>query len=311
MPRFPLAAIAVTAALLVSAGSGSAATPPSLYINYTAACHFTLALDGGAAVTAASSIPYGSYQAVVSTPFSFASGQAGCESVNLALTGPGVNYTTTLNSGEASQDISPVILQANATYTVTDSTVPPTTTITFSTSGTPVVAGVSPTGSGKGSTSSGSTSGGTAKSLGLLTANVTSTGKLSLAFKGKKVTTLTAGDYTVSVNDKSSTDGFVLQSGHSKKTVTTAAFKGKKSSTVRSHLRPVVLLRQGGRHEDVLHHDEAQRHRSVRLTLSFERGAGEPAHSKETGQPTMKPVPLTAVRICAFVFPSANADGAG
>ena len=140
MPRFPRGAIAVTATLLVSAGSGSAATPPSLYINYTAACHFTLALDGGAAVTAASSIPYGNYQAVVSTPFAFASGQSGCESVNFALSGPGVNYTTTLNSGEASQDLSPIILQPNATYTATDSTVAPTTTISFSTSRRQVVA---------------------------------------------------------------------------------------------------------------------------------------------------------------------------
>ena len=46
------------------------------------------------------------------------------------------------------------------------------------------------------------------------------------------MTTLTAGDYTVTVNDKSATNGFVLQSGHSKRTVTTAAFKGRKSLTV-------------------------------------------------------------------------------
>ncbi len=231
MPRVPLAAIVVAAASLVGTGSSGAVTLPSLYVNYTAACHFTLALDGGVAVTAATPVPYGSYQAVVSTPFAFASGQSGCESVNFALSGPGVNYTTTLNSGEASQDLSPIILQPNATYTATDSTVAPTTTISFSTSNTQVVAGASPTGSGKGS-SSGSTSGGTAKSLGTLTGTVSSAGKLSLAFKGKKVTTLTAGDYTVTVNDKSATNGFVLQSGHSKRTVTTAAFKGRKSLTV-------------------------------------------------------------------------------
>ncbi|HEX4519308.1 MAG TPA: hypothetical protein VH063_06970 [Gaiellaceae bacterium] len=224
----------VLALLLVGAGGATtSATVPSLYVNYTAACHFTLALDGGGAVTAGSSIPYGSYQLVVNTPFAFASGQSGCENVNFSFTGPGVSYSTTLNSGEASQDISPIMLQANATYTATDSTVPPTTTVAFGTSSTQVTAPSSPTGSGKGSTSSGSASGGTSpKTLGTLVGTVSPAGKLSLTLKGKKVTTLTAGDYAVTVSDKSSAAGFVFASGHTKNTATTAAFKGTKKLTI-------------------------------------------------------------------------------
>ena len=69
---------------------------------------------------------------------------------------------------------------------------------------------------------------------GTLTAGVTSGGKLTLVFKGKPVTALKAGRYTIAVTDKSPKSGFVLAKVTQKPmTVTGAAFVGKHSASVR------------------------------------------------------------------------------
>ncbi len=222
-------------------GAGSAATLPSLYVNYTANCHFTMSLDSGATVSAGTAIPYGTYQAVLSTPFALSTGQGACESVAFQLTGPGVNYSSSLTQGESSSEIAPVLLQANATYTASDTSVSPGTSVTFSTSGVAASQGAGAGGStGTGATtaskSSSSVLGGqtsTAKVLGTLTGTVNATGKLGLTYEGKPVTTLRAGSYTVTVTDKSAASGFVLRSTKATKTVTTAAFEGKKSLVVK------------------------------------------------------------------------------
>ncbi len=235
-----IALAAVISALAVS-GAGSSASLPSLYVNYTANCHFTMSLDSGAALTAGTAIPYGTYQAVLSTPFALSTGQGACESIAFQLTGPGVNYSSSLTQGESSQEIAPVILQANATYTASDTSVSPGTTLTFSTSGVAASQGASAgsssgTGTTTGSKSSSSVLGGqtsSAKVLGTLTGTVNVAGKLGLTYKGKSVTTLPAGSYTVTITDKSGASGFVLRSSKAAKTVTTAAFKGKKSLVVK------------------------------------------------------------------------------
>jgi hypothetical protein len=54
-----------------------------------------------------------------------------------------------------------------------------------------------------------------------------------LIFKGKAVATLLAGDYAVTVNDKSHKAGLLLKGvGHAAVTITTASFVGKKTVTV-------------------------------------------------------------------------------
>ena len=56
---------------------------------------------------------------------------------------------------------------------------------------------------------------------------VSPAGKVSLVFKGKTVSTLLAGDYTLTVNDKSHKAGFVLK-GHGTDTITTAASSARR-----------------------------------------------------------------------------------
>ncbi len=236
--------LVVVAACALAIGAGRAtAAAPDLYVNYDATCHFTMSLDSGASVPAGSSLPYGTYQVVVNTPFSFSNGQASCSAVNFALSGPGVSYTTTLGDGDGSQAVASAAFAANSSYTASDSAVTPGTSITFSTTNAAVGAGAAGSSS---SGSSGSSSGGqsalgtplagSGKKVafqGALAGGVSAAGKLTLSFKGKSVATLKPGDYSVTVTDKSAKSGFFIgQSGHRTTTITSAAFKGKHSVTL-------------------------------------------------------------------------------
>jgi hypothetical protein len=238
---------AVAALLLTGTGGAApAATLPSLYVNYNAGCHFTMALDGGVAVASGSSIPYGLYQVVVSAPIAFSSGLGGCEYVNFQLSGPGVSYTTQLQQGDATNDMSTQTFKAGSSYSAVDNTVPPGSSIQFTTSNTPVAnpgGSSSSSSSSSGSSASGgsssaygtpvtSSSSGSTKLLGTLVGTVNSAGKLTLSFKGKAVAQLASGKYTVTVTDKSSKAGFVIQTGSHKTTVTSPGFMGKKSVAV-------------------------------------------------------------------------------
>ena len=230
------------AALVLAGASGaSGGALPSVYFNYTSSCHFTAVTDSGASLGPGTAIPYGTYQVVVNTPFPFSDGQASCDFINFQLTGPGVSYSTQLGQGDADQEVSTQNFAAGSSYTASDSTVAPGTSLAFSTSATAVgaVGGSTPSGTTGSTGGSGSQSalGGSASTgstvLGELLGAVSSAGKVKLTFKGKAVATLAAGRYTVMVNDKSATDGFILQAGgHGPLTVTTRAFKGKRSLTV-------------------------------------------------------------------------------
>src|SRR5690348_11895785 len=77
---------------------------PTLYVNYTMNCTFTITGDSGARVT---SIPPGTYQVFITTPMVFAdvdltgvTDMTACKSfTQFSLTGPGVNVATTLQDG--------------------------------------------------------------------------------------------------------------------------------------------------------------------------------------------------------------------
>jgi hypothetical protein len=240
---FGLALVAL--AVLAALGAGrAAATLPTLYVNYDATCHFTMSLDNGSTVGAGTAIPYGTYNIAIATPFSFSAGGASCDAINFSLTGPGVSVQTTLGDGDSQQSAATGAFQANGSYTASDTSVTPGTSVSFTASSTAAGAPAS-SGSSSSSTSGGSSSGSSALGtpiatpakkvsfLGTLTGMVSTAGKLTLTFKGKPVATLTSGSYTVAVTDKSSKSGFVLGGGGQKATtVTTASFKGKHSSTV-------------------------------------------------------------------------------
>jgi hypothetical protein len=69
---------------------------------------------------------------------------------------------------------------------------------------------------------------------GKLTGVVSASGKLTLAFKGKTVTSLSAGKYTITITDQSAKSGFMLEkTAHTTLNVTTASFVGKHTATIK------------------------------------------------------------------------------
>src|SRR5262249_9019839 len=68
---------------------------------------------------------------------------------------------------------------------------------------------------------------------GTLSGAVSAAGKPTLAFKGRAVTTITAGKYTLAVTDSSKKAGFIIQGSKTAAvTITTAPFTGTKSVTI-------------------------------------------------------------------------------
>ncbi len=245
-----LIAFTALGALIVGVTGGSAATSalPSLYVSYNIQCHFTMSLDSGAAVASGSAIPYGEYQLIVSTPVPFAGGLGGCNYINFSLTGPGVNYSTQLGEGDETEDLATQNFAAGSSYTATDNTVAPGTTITFGASSTPVSASAGPSSSSSGNAPKANTTpstndptkqaastpkSGPVVNRGTLEGTVSAGGRLSFTFDGKPVTEITAGRYKVQVVDKSHKDGFTIQQvSKLPTTVTGVSFVGKRSATI-------------------------------------------------------------------------------
>src|SRR5438034_2911281 len=155
-----LTALLAAAAVLVPAGGARpGAVQPTLYVQYTMNCTFSISDDSGRHVT---SIPPGTYQVLVTTPMVFAdvdlSGifdMTACKSfVQFQLTGPGVSLSTTLQDGDEDKELLRATFQPSATYTALDNNQASATRTTFATQATGSAA--APTGpassvSGKGS----------------------------------------------------------------------------------------------------------------------------------------------------------------
>lgn len=265
--RFPLsvravtagAALAAAAALLAGAlapagsarptrrSSASDNVLPTIYVSYTMNCTFGITDDSGKPVT---SIAPGTYQVQITTPKVFAdvdlSGtydMTACKSfVQFQLTGPGVNISTTLQEGDEDYGVFPATFAPGSSYTAVDLNQPSVARVAFATLvGSVPVDPVGPGtgGSGKTSTSKtiiGSTSStnvSTTVSRGTLAATVNAAGAVTFTTKGKAVSTLKSGRYTVVVSDKSKKSGFVLQEIHKLATsVSSGAFVGKRSISV-------------------------------------------------------------------------------
>ena len=104
--------------LLVSAGGAHAAVLPSIYVDYSDDCVFSMHADGGIGLTAASApgttIPPGSYQVVLRVPQDAPS----CP-LQFQLSGPGVQLRWDFG-GEAIPAQVTEVLQPGATYVATD-----------------------------------------------------------------------------------------------------------------------------------------------------------------------------------------------
>ena len=232
------AAVVLAAGLLAlaPAASGRPAANLSLIVNFTPAGAVTVTLPDGTPVGTTSGaptvIPAGFYTLVLNGP-------GDCINLPLfELRGPGVNINDDMLGGEVEVHNLYATFLPNTTYTWhldrNEAIV-----YTFRTSA--VVSGTAPgtstTGSQTGSnptpTSQDIVGSAVAPFRGTLTAGVTAGGMLTLAYKGKSITTLKAGRYTVAVTDRSSSESFMLQKANREPvSLTGAAFIGKRSASV-------------------------------------------------------------------------------
>jgi len=179
-------------------------------------------------------IPAGSYTLEVVGP-------GGCSQLPLLyLNGPGVNMNDDMTGGEVTNETYIVNFPPNSTYTWHTDRGVSSAIHTFVTS-----AAVDSTGSGNtsgASSSSGKSSKPTSEDIvgsaivpfrGTLSGAVSGAGRLTLSYKGKSVTHLTAGRYRITVTDRSAMNGFLLEKvKHAPVSVTSEAFVGKRSVSV-------------------------------------------------------------------------------
>jgi len=166
------------------------------------------------------------------------------------LTGPGVNFSSDLNSTGMGIDhpagpFGPFNLQAGATYTVRDSNINASASFSPTASGgsTGSTGGTSGGSSGgtsggssggsSGSTGGSSSSGGT-KTLGTLVGTISPTGKATLKLAGATVKKLKAGVYKLTVTDNSKKAGLVIQAlGYKAMSESAVSGTGTKTTTLR------------------------------------------------------------------------------
>ena len=235
-----LCSIAVGALLLTGStvANGSSSASLSLYISFFTNGTISVTLPDGTALGVTSGtppvIPAGYYTLVFSGP-------GGCYALPyFHLTGPGTNVVTNMAEGTSTKATNTANLLPSSTYTWS-SDAAPNVVHTFATSA--VVEGSPPTpstsGSGGGTTGKGVTypdivGSEIAPFRGTLTAAISASGRLSLAFKGKSVTKLRAGKYSLAVTDRSSTLGFLLRKGdRAPLAITGSGFVGTRSKSVR------------------------------------------------------------------------------
>jgi hypothetical protein len=252
-----VAAVMVLAAVLTPLGNAArrstgASSLPTLYVQYTMNCTFSIVDDSGHPVT---SIAPGDYQLEVSTPIMFKlvhpggttsdeiapNDFSGCKGwVQFQLTGPGVNVFTTLDSGcDAYLIVPEQTFKPNSTYTATDLNQPSVARASFTTTatGTPTAPTKSAYGttSGKGTSQQdivGSLQRGAVK--GTLSGALSARGKPSLTSKGKLVSVLRTGRYTFAIDDLDKKGSFTLEavSGGTVKDLTSVPFVGRHSVTL-------------------------------------------------------------------------------
>jgi hypothetical protein len=241
-----------TAAPASSAHAQAAAPPalPTLYVNYTMNCTFTIVDDNHQPVT---SIAPGTYQVMVTTPIMFklvdSEGNApndwtGCKGwAQFQLTGPGVNMFTSLDTGcDAFYLIPAAQFKPSSTYTAVDLNQPSVTkfSLTTTATGTPTQPKTTPydVTSGKGDTQQSllnSQQQSKTPPRGTLAGMLSANGQLiSLKLKGKNVSTLKAGRYRFTILDMDPKGSFNLKALDAtvQKSLTTAGFVGKHTVTL-------------------------------------------------------------------------------
>lgn len=236
-PRLLTSAVVIVGALMLGPPAQAARTAaPTLVVNFTPTGVVSVTLPSGTPVGTTSgtptTIPPGNYTLVLNGP-------GNCTPEPLfELKGPGVDLDSDMLGSEVNTYELYETFQPNATYTWhTDWN--QSIVYTFTASG--AFAGSTPAASG---TSSSSAASSTPTSIGIvgsesvpfrgkLAAAVSATGKLTVTFGGRRVTSLKAGRYTLAVTDRSRTNGLVLQhTTHKAMTVAGTAFVGTRTVSV-------------------------------------------------------------------------------
>jgi hypothetical protein len=230
------------------AGARTAANP-SLDVTFAVNGTISVALPDGTPVGSSSGaptlIPAGFYTVQLSAP-------GECVQVPLfQLSGPGENIESDMSGGEVNTEVYNTDLLPNSTYTWSSSA-SPTVVYSFTTSseveGAPVAsAAASSPGASSAAASAVAPSedvvgsklsqhvvgSATVPFRGTLTGAVSAEGRLTLAFAGKSVSSLPAGRYTITVTDRSATNGFVLaEISRAATTVAGVGTVGKRSMSV-------------------------------------------------------------------------------
>jgi hypothetical protein len=244
MPRRLVAALSgllVLAALLGAQGAGAAA--PQLRLNLNVGRFLEVITASGTQIRTSTApgtvIPPGTYSAVISTEV----GDAEDTHHMFHLSGPGQNLQTDLLGGDSPTELYVVTLQPSSTYVFEDDRNSQYGRVVFSTSATPAAdTGTSTTTSPTGGSSTTKETSNTATDLvgsrvvhyrGALAGSVTTAGKLGLTFNGKKVRSLRAGRYRVSVLDETAKTAFTLQrQGKQPVPVSSRVFVGRRTMTL-------------------------------------------------------------------------------
>jgi hypothetical protein len=219
-------------------GLGRAAGTQTLDVTFTASSTVTVTLPDGTPVGTPAGAPTvinAGYYAVVML------GPGGCvQQPDFHLKGPGEELINDMSGGEVTSEFYNAYLAPNSTYTWRLDNSNNTSVYTFVTNGT--VGGTAPsnspsTGGATGSatpTSQDIVGSDIAPFRGTLTAAISRTGTLTLAFKGKSVEHLSSGRYTIAVTDRSGSSSFALEKKGKRAvvTVTGGTFVGKRSLTV-------------------------------------------------------------------------------
>lgn len=226
---------ALAGAFLAFAPSGESARSDQLTLNveFSYTGQITMTTPSGTPVGTASGaptvIPAGYYSLILEGP-------GGCTlTPYFMLKGPGVTLTDNMAQGEDQFTEHDVNFLPSSTYTWVNSD-SPNVVYTFQTSAA-VVGTKAPPAIWNGPTNKGSQSNkdvvGSSRLpvRGTLTGTIASNGALAITFEGKHPTTLTAGNYTLVITDKSPTNGLTVARGAAKSThLTSAAFVGRHSS---------------------------------------------------------------------------------
>lgn len=242
-----LGATVALAASVVAVGDAasrhtSSSVRPTLYVVYTMDCTFSIVDDTGKNVT---SISPGNYQIDVRTPLAFGTiprnftDMTACKGMaQFQLTGPGVNFFTTLTAGCEADTVDTETFQPSATYNAQDNNQPSVARASFTTlaSGAPanVAASYGSTSSGKGTVSTDIVGSALLARRGTLTGKLSANGKPTLTSKGKAVSTVKAGRYVFAITDEDAKGSFMILGPKMrvKTSLTGVKFVGHRSATI-------------------------------------------------------------------------------